>query len=81
MGQGEKAGARSETAGGGWCSIVRYGGEPGGISFSGKTLNVTGDAQVRLRLACQPCNCYLLPVNGFQQSLPCVKGGSIFARK
>ena len=28
------------------------------------TLNVTGYAQVRFRLACQPCICYLLPVNG-----------------
>ena len=34
------------------------------ISFSGKTLNVTGYAQVRFRLACQQCICYLLPVNG-----------------
>ena len=31
-------------------------------------------AQVRLRLACQPCNYYWLPVNGllYQASLPCV---------
>ena len=40
----------------------------GGISVSGKTLNVTGDAQVRFRLACQPCNFYLLPINGSRGS-------------
>ena len=31
--------------------------------------NITGYAQVRRVLACQPCNCYLLPVNGFPLSL------------
>ena len=36
----------------------------GGISFSGKTLKVTGNAQVRFRLACQPSIRYLLPING-----------------
>jgi len=46
------------------CYSLKIPGKNGGISFSGKTLNVTGDAQVRFRLACQPCNCYLLPVNG-----------------
>ena len=45
----------------------------GGISFSGIALIFL--------LACRPCICYLLPVNGFHQSLPCVKGGGIFARK
>ena len=44
--------------------------QTGGISFSGKTLNVTGDAQVRFGLACQPRNCYLLPVNGLRVSVP-----------
>ena len=36
----------------------------GGISFSGIALPFTGCAQVRFLLACQPCNCYLLPING-----------------
>ena len=40
----------------------------GGISFSGKALTITGNAQVRFRLACQPCNCYLLPINGSRGS-------------
>ena len=40
----------------------------GGISFSGIALNTTGDAQVRFRLACNPCNCYLLPINGSRGS-------------
>ena len=41
------------------------------FSFSGIALNNTGNAQVRFRLACQPCNCYLLPINGFSLcSLP-----------
>ena len=35
---------------------------PKSIEFSGKTLNVTGYAQVRLRLACQPCNYYVHPL-------------------
>ena len=39
----------------------------GGIAFSGKSLKVTGDAQVRFRLACQPCICYLLLVNGLKR--------------
>ena len=30
----------------------------------GHSPNTTGYAQVRLLLTCQPCNCYLLPVNG-----------------
>ena len=30
----------------------------------GHSPNNTGDAQVRFRLACQPCNHYLLPING-----------------
>ena len=51
----------------------------GGISFSGKTLNVTGDAQGRFRLACQPRICYVNPAEaGLNQRLPCVKGGGIF---
>ena len=55
--------------------------QTGGISFSGKTLNVTGHAQVRFRLACQPCNCYLLPVNGFHHKPPLYKGRWHFREK
>ena len=55
--------------------------QTGGISFSGKTLNVTGHAQVRFRLACQPCNCYLLPVNGFHHKPPLCKGRWHFRKK
>ena len=36
----------------------------GGYFFFGHSPNITGCAQVRLLLACQPCICYLLPVNG-----------------
>lgn len=39
-----------------------------GISFSGKALHATGDAQVRFRLTCQPCNCYLQTINGSRES-------------
>jgi len=39
----------------------------------GHSPNTTGCAQVRLLLACQPCNDYLLPVNGFALNciIPC----------
>ena len=37
----------------------------GGYFIFGHSPNTTGCAQVRLLLACQPCNCCLLPVNGF----------------
>ena len=60
----------------------------GGYFIFGHSPNITGCAQVRFLLACQPCICYLLPVNGFpffrsplsntfsvSYSLPCVKGG------
>ena len=36
----------------------------GGISASGIALPITGEAQVRFKLACQPCKEYLLPVGG-----------------
>ena len=36
----------------------------GGISVSGIALNVTGYAQVRFVLACQPCKGLQAPVNG-----------------
>ena len=36
----------------------------GGYFIIGHSPNTTGNAQVRLLLACQPCICYLLPVNG-----------------
>ena len=52
-------------------------GKTGGISFSGKTLNITGDAQVRFRLACQPCICYVHPAEaGLNQSPPFTQGGT-----
>ena len=38
----------------------------GDFSF-GHSPNNTGCAQVRLLLACQPRNCYLLPVNGLRK--------------
>ena len=41
----------------------------GDFSF-GHSPNTTGCAQVRRVLVCQPCNCYLLPVNGSPKSLP-----------
>ena len=60
----------------------------GGYFIFGHSPNITGCAQVRFSLACQPCICYLPPVNGFpfcrsplsntfsvSYSLPCVKGG------
>ena len=53
----------------------------GGISVSGKNLNVTGYAQVRFRLACQPCIDYLLPVNGFHHKPPLCKGRWHFRKK
>ena len=34
----------------------------------GHSPNNTGCAQVRFLLACQPCNCYLLPINGSRGS-------------
>ena len=34
------------------------------IFIFGHSPNITGYAGVRLRLTCQPCNCYLLPGNG-----------------
>ena len=36
----------------------------GGYFIFGHSPNTTGGAQVRCRLACQPCKEYLLPVNG-----------------
>ena len=42
----------------------------GGISFSGIALTITGGAQVHFRLAYQPRNCYLLPVNGLTTFKP-----------
>ena len=50
----------------------------GGIAFSGIALTVTGDAGVRFRLACQPCNCYLLPVNGLISSQASLREGGGF---
>ena len=38
----------------------------GGYFIFGRSPNTTGCAQVRFRLACQPCIGYLLPVNGFR---------------
>ena len=38
----------------------------GGYFSFGHSPNITGNAQVRLLLACQPCNHYLLLVNEFQ---------------
>ena len=52
------------------CLLPRVHSKTVGTSFSGKTLNVTGYAQVRFRLACQPYNHYLPPVNGLRESLP-----------
>ena len=43
----------------------------GDFSF-GYSPNTTDCAQVRFLLACQPCNCYLLPVNGFHHKPPFV---------
>ena len=41
----------------------------------GKTLNVTGDAQVRFLLACQPCNYYANPrPSGIKSKPPSVQG-------
>ena len=40
----------------------------------GHIQNNTGYAQVRFESACQQCFYYLLYVNGFTISLPCVKG-------
>ena len=36
---------------------------------------------MRRVLACQPCNCYLLPVNGFQHKPPLCKGRWHFRKK
>ena len=33
-----------------------------GISLLGIGLNTTGGVQMRFRLACQPCNCYVHPL-------------------
>ena len=38
----------------------------GGYFSFGRSPNTTGCAQVRFRLACQPCNIYLPPINGFR---------------
>ena len=43
----------------------------GDISVSGIVLNTTICAQVRYILTCQPCNYYLLPVNGGYSKPPC----------
>ena len=43
--------------------------------------NNAGCAQVRLRLACQPCNRYRLSVNRRVYSTSLREGGGIFARK
>ena len=40
----------------------------GGYFCFGHSPNSTGGAQVRFLLACQPCNSYLLPVNGSRGS-------------
>ena len=48
----------------------------GGYFSFGHSPNTTGYAQVRILLACQPRNCYLLPVNGFAISLPAEGGGT-----
>ena len=40
----------------------------GGYFSFGQSPKDTGGAQVRFLLACQPCNCYLLPVNGSRGS-------------
>ena len=40
----------------------------GGYFSFGHSPNITGCAQVRFRLACQPRNCYLLPINGSRGS-------------
>ena len=53
----------------------------GGISFSGKTLNVIGYAGVRRVLACQSYICYLLPVNWFHHKPPLCKGRWHFRKK
>ena len=42
----------------------------------GHSPNITACAQVRCVLACQPCKHYLLPVNGFNFSLPLEGGGN-----
>ena len=42
----------------------------------GHSPTITYCAQVRFRLACQPCKHYLLPVNGFNFSLPLEGGGN-----
>ena len=49
-----------------FCSTAHNKNPPYGGYFSfGHSPNTTGCAQVRFRLAYQPCNCCLLPVNGF----------------
>ena len=56
--------------------------QPNGGYFSfGHSPNITGCAQVRFRLACKPCNDYLLPANGFQHKPPLCKGRWHFRKK
>ena len=43
----------------------------------GHSPKTTGGAQVRFSLACQPCNCYLLPVNGFHQGFLREEAGAV----
>ena len=48
----------------------------GGVSFSGKALNVIGYVQLHLVLACRPCNCYVPPQKRDQiKASICVRGG------
>ena len=63
------------------CCTIKIPRQTEGISVSAKTLNVTGDSQVRFRLACQLCNCYLLPVNGLHHKPPLCKGRWLFRKK
>ena len=64
----------------------------GGYFSFGHSPNITGCAQVRFLLACQPCISYLPPVNGFYScgspiscafshpiSLPCVMAQATFS--
>ena len=52
-----------------------------GFLFSGIALIIAGCAQVRFLLHCQPCNGYLLPVNGFHHKPPLCKGRWHFRKK
>ena len=53
----------------------------GGYFSFGHSPNTTGGAQVRCLLACQPCNRYLPPVNGFHCEPPLCKGRWHFRKK